>query len=123
MNDTTKIADDIYNAIESTVTKVHIVDGFDMQSARAVVDIAETVLNAIDKVSHDDLKIGTEGYTPLDGAEQRDVATKVIVRLITFDIPWVPNFVEDKVKAYLVNMIIEMAVGFIDKKLGKTWLQ
>lgn len=117
MADNKKIADDIYNTIEATVQKAHVVDGLDIQSARAVVDIADTVINEVEKLGQDTAP-GT-----LSGSDKKEIATDVISRLITIDIKYVPNFVEDKAKHYIVSSIIEFTVSWLNKKFGKNWLQ
>lgn len=117
MADNQKIADEIYNTIQSSVQKAHIVDGLDVKSARALVDIADTVLTEVEKLSQSPEAQG------LSGQDKKDIAADVISRLITLDISWVPNFIEDKAKKYIVSSIIEFAVSWLDKKLGKDWLQ
>lgn len=108
-----RISDEIYNVVQATVQRAHVVDGLDIVSAQAVVDIADTVLGEIEKLQADDL-------TPED---KKDIATTVISRLININISFIPNFVEDKAKAYIVRSVIEFAVSWINKKLGKDILK
>lgn len=112
-----KIADDIYNTVEASVQKAHVVDGLDVKSARALVDISDAVVTEVEKLSKDSTVTG------LTGEDKKEIATDVISRLITIDISWVPNFIEDKAKHYIVSSIIEFIVGWLNKKLGKDWLQ
>lgn len=112
-----KIADAIYSTVEATVQKAHVVDGLDVKSAQALVDIADTVIAEVEKLSQD-VSVGT-----LSGSDKKEIATDVISRLITIDIKWIPNFVEDKAKTYIVSSIIEFVVSWLNKKLGKNWLQ
>lgn len=114
MADKKAIADSIYNTVETVVTKVHIVDGLDILSARAVVDIADTVLTEVERLDQADLN-------ELSPQDRRDIAVDVISRLITIDISWIPNFIEDKAKHYAVQSLVEFALAWLDKKLGKSW--
>lgn len=113
-----KIADEIYNTVQASVEKAHVVDGLDVKSARALVDISDAVVTEVERLSQDDLV--TNGLT---GEDKKEIATDVIARLITIDISWVPNFIEDKAKHYIVSSIIEFVVGWLNKKLGKDWLK
>lgn len=113
---TQKIADSIYATVETTVQKANIVDGLDIQSARALVDIADAVVTEVERLSQDP-SVGT-----LTGPEKKEIATDVISRLITIDISWVPNFIEVKAKTYIVSSMIEFIVSWLDKKTGKNWL-
>src|SRR5258708_3373363 len=115
MADTRAIADSIYTTVEASVEKAHIVDGLDVKSARAIVDIADAVLTEVEKLGEDDL-VG------LTGPEKKEVAIDVISRLITVDIKWIPNFIEDKAKHYIVSSIVEFVISWLNKKFNKDWL-
>lgn len=116
MADTKKIADDLYNTIEASIEKAKLVEGVDVQSARAIVDIQEKVITEIETISKGNLD------TVMTGAEKREVALDVASRLISIDIPWVPNWLEDKVKRYVLGFLVDYTVSFLNKKFNKDWL-
>lgn len=114
MADKTAIADSIYNSVQQIVSKIHIVDGLDISSARAVVDIQDAVLTEIEKLDQGNLN-------ELSRDDRRDIAVDVISRLITIDVSWIPNFIENKAKHYIVSSLVEYTISLLDKKLGKNW--
>lgn len=120
MTDTQAIADELYNTIQSTVEQAKLVDngnGFDLNDVQNIVNLIQTVLTEVEKLSAEKLD------TTLTGPEKKEVAVAVLTRFLSFDIPWVPNFLENKVKSYAVNFVIDYTVQLLNKKLGKTWFQ
>lgn len=120
MTDTQAIADELYNTIQSTIQQAKLVDngnGFDLTDVQNIVNLIQSVLTEVEKLSTEKLD------TTLTGPEKKEVATQVILKFLSFDIPWVPNFLENKVKSYAVNFVIDYTVQLLNKKLGKTWLQ
>ncbi len=120
MADIKQIADELYNTIQSTVEQAKLVDrgdGFDIKDIRAILNAVDLVVTEIEKRNTD----GTFGT--LTGAEKKEVAVEVLKRLLDFDIPWVPSFLEGKVKSYAINFVIDYSVEFLNRKLKKNWLQ
>lgn len=120
MADTKKIAEEIFNTIQSTVQQAKLVDrgdGFDIKDVRAILNSIDLVLTEIEKRSADST------LETLTGTEKKEVAVEVLSRLLDFDIPWVPNFLEGKVKTYAINFVIDYSVELLNKKFNKTWLQ
>jgi len=120
MANTKQISDDIFNMIQSTVKEVKFVnrgDGFDLKDIRAILNAVDLVLTEVEKLSENVLSGG------LTGAEKKAIAGDILSRLLDFDIPWVPNFLEGKVKKYAVNFIIDYSIELLNKKFNKSWLK
>lgn len=120
MSDTKKIADEIFNTVQKTIAEAKLVDkgdGFDLKDVRAVINTIDLVLTEVEKLSKD-VSVGL-----ITGADKKAIAVDLLTRLLSFDIPWVPNFLEGKVKAYAINFAIDYSVEFLNKKLGKEWLR
>lgn len=119
MTDVKKIADSIYETIQKTIAEAKLVDrgdGFDLKDVRAVINVIDLVLTEVEKLSKD-VSVGT-----ISGEDKKAIAVDLLTRLLSFDIPWVPNFLEGKVKAYAINFAIDYSVQFLNKRLGKEWL-
>jgi hypothetical protein len=119
MADVKKIADDIYAKIQETVKHAKLVDksdGFDIKDIRAIHDAVGVVVTEIERISHDDT------FGTLSSTDKRNIAVDVLTRLLDFDIPWIPGFLEGTVKKKAINFIIDYTVEFMNKKLGKEWL-
>lgn len=120
MTDVRKIADDIFNSIQSTIQEAKLVntdDGFDLKDIRAALSVVDLVLTEVERLSKD-ISVGT-----LSGKDKKDIASDVLARLITVDLPFVPNVVEGKVKRVAISFIIDYSVEFLNRKLGKEWLR
>lgn len=118
--DTKKIAEEIYNTIQSTSSQVKLVDrgdGFDVKDVRAILTSIDLVLTEVEKLGKDNL------FGGLTGEEKKEISVDVLSRLLDFDIPWVPDFLEKKVKKYAISFVIDYSIELLNKKLNKDWLK
>lgn len=120
MSDVKRISDQIHDAIKDSIAKAKLVDsgnGFDLNDIRAVLNTIDTVLTEVERLSKD-VSVGL-----LSGKDKKDIAVDVLSRLVDFDIPWVPDFLEKTLKAKAIDFAIDYSVEFLNKKLGKEWLR
>lgn len=110
-----KLAEEIYGKVNDVIAGAKTVNNFSTKSTRKVLDIVDLVVSLIEQRS--------EHVNKLSGNDKKKLAVEVLNKLINIKIKYIPRKLMDKIEGIIIGFVIEFAVGWLNKKLGKVWLQ
>ena len=109
------IAKDICARVEKVIAGAKTVKNFNIKSTRKILDIVDMVVSTVENYS--------VNIVEMSGEDKKKLATEVLNQMINIKLKFVPRKLMDKVEGIIIGFVIEFAVGFLNKKLGKAWLQ
>ena len=109
------LATELCDKVNVIIDGAKTVNNFSTKSTRKVLDIVELVVSLIEQHS---VSVGK-----LSGEDKKKLAVDILNKMINIKIKFIPRKLMDKIEGILIGFIIEFAIGFLNKKLGKAWLQ
>jgi hypothetical protein len=98
--------------IEKSGTQVKSIDTFDIEDARTIVNILDSAITLVEQKAKE--------FGGLTSKEKKQIATNVVNHFVNFKI-MVPF--REKIEGMVISMVIDSIVQFLNKKLGKKWLE
>jgi len=112
---TNQLVEELVGELEASVGKIKKIKTFDTNSTKTVLNIAETAVTLVEKYS--------AHVNALTGREKKKLVVKVLNKYINIPIPKVPRFIMEKIEGLVIGLIVNLVVGFLNKKFGKNWLE
>jgi len=109
------LADELCEKVNAVIDGAKTINNFSTKSTRKVLDIVDMVVTVIEQHS--------THVSKLSGSEKKDLAVEVLNRFINIKVKFVPRSLMDKIEGMMIGFIIEFAVNWLNKRLGKAWLQ
>lgn len=109
------LAKELCDKVNLVIDGAKTVNNFSIKSTRKILDIVDSVITTIEQHS--------EHISKLSGEDKKKLAVEVLNKMINIKIKFLPRKLMDKIEGILIGFAIEFAVGFLNKKLGKAWLQ
>ncbi|MEE9214900.1 MAG: hypothetical protein V3U54_08920 [Thermodesulfobacteriota bacterium] len=105
----------INSIIETTKTATKTMNTLNTKNSRTVLNIVETVITLIEQHS--------ANVEKLDGKAKKKLAVEILNKYINIKIKFIPRKIMEKIEGIIIGFAIEFAVGWLNKRLGKAWLQ
>jgi len=112
---TKELIDKISEIVETTTVASKTMDSLNVKNSRKVLSIVETVLTLIEQHS--------ASVEKLNGKAKKKLAVSILNKFINIKIRFIPRKIMEKIEGIIIGFAIEFAVGWLNKKLGKAWLQ
>ena len=112
---TKELIQKISDIIEETKTASSKMDSLNVKNSRKVLDLVGTVITLIEQHS--------DTVEKLSGKEKKRLAVNILNKFININLKFIPRKIMDKIEGIIIGFAIEFAIGWLNKKLGKSWLQ
>lgn len=110
-----ELIEQISEVIEESKATAKTIDSLNTKNSRKVLDIVNTVVTLVEQHS--------AHVEKLTGKDKKRLAVTILNKFINLKIKFIPRKIMDKIEGVIIAFAIEFAVGWLNKKLGKAWLQ
>lgn len=110
-----KISEQLLKEVQDNIGKVKKIKSLNTKSVRTILDVIESVVNAVEEHGTNVVK--------LSGKDKKKLAVTILNKYINIPVPYVPRVIMEKVEQLIIGLLIDIVVGFLNKKFGKKWLK
>jgi len=107
------ICEKLYVELDTGIKKAKTIKNFDLESTRSIVDLADMIVSLVEEHSLLAQK--------LTGKEKKEVAIKILNKVINIKLKFVPRPIMEKLEGFLLGLMIDLIVSFLNKKFDKKW--
>ena len=109
------LAKELCDKVNEVIDGAKTIKDFSTKSTRKVLNIVDLVVRVIEQQS--------EHVSKLSGKDKKKLAVEILNQMINIKIKFIPRKLMDKIEGIIIGFIIEFAISFLNKKLGRAWLQ